>query len=140
MKTFLKYAMFTSLMLLGSMCHAGSPSRYTPASALGPVQISTTSNAKGYWPGTTLAAPTTGTKNCLTSVVATSTNTFKVQINDASTLIFDSGFTAANGTFNKEWPYDDPLCASALAALTITSTSTASPSTMSYSYQGYVAQ
>jgi hypothetical protein len=126
---------FILVAALGARASAAERPRYDITAALGPVAVSSQTTGMA---GVSLAAPTSG-RNCLTSLVVTSTNAFSPSILDGSTPILTSGTTAAAGNFIKEWPVGDPLCASVGNALVIRSTGTATGGgRMDFSYQGFV--
>lgn len=113
--------------------------RYDIQSAIGPVSYSTQPVALSYT-STTIAAPGAGLRNCLTSLVVTSTNSYTPSILDGQTMAFN-GMTSSSVTLtNLSWSFQDPFCASAGNALVIQSTAAANGTTTKYNYQGFVAR
>ena len=139
-KTLLFIALGMTAMLCASPVFADSSWRYTPQSAIGPVYISTATNRLVALSSTTIAAPGTGLRNCLTTLVATSTNPISLAVLDGvnGTIIYAPGKTAADGNATGSWPFNDPLCGSAGNALVLQSTVSVNGSFAAYSYQGFV--
>lgn len=137
-----RVTIIAALLLMGKLAMAGNggwQNRYEIDSAIGPVFISSTAAAQ---PSITISTPTsTSARNCLTSLVVYSTNTFSPSIFSNATQIFGTGTTAANANFIKEWPIEDPICGAQGTQLIIKSTATAAGNTtMNFSYQGFVTR
>lgn len=138
MKRLLRFGFVVGAILMAGAARAATGPRFQISSAIGPVYTSSTT---GTISSVTIAAPASNQRNCITSLIVTSTNAFTPSVFDGSTQILATGTQAAASTFNKEWPFSDPLCATAGAALVIKSTGTASiGARQDFSYQGFVVQ
>lgn len=131
----MKRALVSLLMILAvGLARAENP-RYTIDSNIGPAVVTTTTT-----PQVSIAAAGAGKRNCLTYVIANSTNTYTLRVLDGNTTSYQVTMGASAKTSDL-FGVTNPFCGTANTAMSISLTmGVAATTTMEVNYSGFVGR